>query len=117
MTAVKFIRNHDRYMRGEVAGFRPSEAQRLVRRRIARLFESAAEVALPATSPPELSRRSASELPSGADPRDAAEIPDDWRDLSWPARRSLASTLTEGPIVSGDDAEQAILGELARRGR
>ena len=117
MTAVKFIRDHDRYMRGEVAGFRPSEAQRLVRRKIARLFESAAEVARPATSPPELSRRSASEMPAAADPRDATEIPDDWRDLSWPARRSLASTLTHSPIISGEDAEEAILAELSRRGR
>lgn len=117
MTAVKFIRNHDRYMRGEVAGFRPGEAQRLVRRKIARLFESAAEVALPATSPPELSGRTASEMPAAADPRDAAVIPDDWRDLSWPARRSLASTLTHSPIISGEDAEEAILAELARRRR
>ena len=117
MTAVKFIRDHDRYMRGEVAGFREAEAERLVRRKIARVHKLTAEVALPATSPPELSGRSASEMPAGADPRDAVEIPDDWRDLSWPARRSLASTLTDSPIVSGDDAEQAILAELALRGR
>ena len=117
MTAVKFIRNHDRYMRGEVAGFRPAEAERLVRRKIARLFDSATVVARPATSPPELSGRAASEMPAGVEPRDAVEIPDGWRDLSWPARRSLASTLTESPIVSGDDAEEAILAELARRGR
>jgi hypothetical protein len=35
MTAVRFIRDHDRYMRGEVAGFRPAEAERLVRRKVA----------------------------------------------------------------------------------
>lgn len=117
MTAVKFIRDHDRYMRGEVAGFRPAEAERLVRRKIARLFDSATVVARPATSPPELSGRSASEMSAGVDPDDAVEIPDGWRELSWPARRSLASMLTDTPIVSGEDAERAILAELAHRGR
>jgi hypothetical protein len=117
MTAVKFIRDHDRYMRGEVAGFRPTEAERLVRRKIVRHYKTPAEATTPAASPPELAGRSASEMTAGDDPREAFEIPDDWRDLSWPARRSLASTLTENPIVSGDDAEQAILAELARRAR
>lgn len=44
------------------------------------------------------------------------EIPAGWRDLSWPARKSLASKLTTAPVMSGEDAERAILAELARRG-
>lgn len=45
----------------------------------------------------------------------AIEIPDDWRALPWPSRKSLASKLTSDPIMSGADAEAAILAEIARR--
>ncbi len=117
MTAVKFIRDHDRYMRGEVAGFRPAEAERLVRRKIARVHRPEAEASMPTAGPPEVPAPSAPEVPANAYAHDAIEIPEGWRELSWPARRSLASMLTDTPIVSGEDAEQAILAELARRGR
>lgn len=117
MTAVRFIRDYDRYMRGEVAGFRPAEAERLVRRKIARFYRPGTEASNPAASPPEVSTPSAPEVPASGETADAVEIPDGWRDLSWPARRSLALMLTDSPIVTGEDAERAILAELARRGR
>lgn len=51
-----------------------------------------------------------------ADPeRESVDIPADWRDLSWPARKSLASKLTSEPVRSGSDAEAAILAEIERR--
>jgi hypothetical protein len=116
MTAVQFIRDHDRYMRGEVAGFRPAEAERLVHRKIARLHKRAVEESSTAT-PAEVSSPATAEVP-GSDQTDGeVDIPEGWRSLSWPARKSLASRLTDAPIVNGEDAEQAILAELARRGR
>lgn len=50
-----------------------------------------------------------------ADPRDAVEIPDNWAELPWPQRRSLAALLTDDKVVNGEDAEAAITAELARR--
>jgi hypothetical protein len=69
MTAVKFIRDHDRYMRGEVAGFRPTEAQRLVRRKIARLYRTDTEMPLAiGGQPPEVTHGwSAAELLASID--------------------------------------------------
>lgn len=45
----------------------------------------------------------------------AVEIPADWRSLSWPQRRSLASKLTDEPISNGDVAERVIAAEIAKR--
>lgn len=45
----------------------------------------------------------------------AVEIPADWRSLSWPQRRSLASKLTDEPISNGDVAERVIAAEIERR--
>jgi hypothetical protein len=44
------------------------------------------------------------------------EIPADWRSLSWPQRRSLASKLTDEAITNGETADRVILAELAKRG-
>lgn len=42
-------------------------------------------------------------------------IPDNWKSLPWPERRSLASSLTDDPIRNGEDADAAIEAELQRR--
>lgn len=42
-------------------------------------------------------------------------IPENWRELSWPQRKSLASRLTDTPIVNGNDANAAIELEIERR--
>jgi hypothetical protein len=47
---------------------------------------------------------------------DAVAIPDNWRDLTWQERRSLASKLSETPISNGEEANAAIEAELKRRG-
>lgn len=47
--------------------------------------------------------------------RSAIEIPDDWRDLSWQAARSLAAKLTDAPVKNRDDVVWAIEAELERR--
>lgn len=54
-----------------------------------------------------------------AEPRaeqEAVEIPENWRDLSWPQRKSLASRVSDMAIINGDDANAAIELELERRG-
>jgi len=48
--------------------------------------------------------------------RAAIVIPDDWRDLSWQERRSIASKLSDSPISNGEEANAAIEAELKRRG-
>jgi hypothetical protein len=53
-----------------------------------------------------------------AEPRaeqEAVEIPDNWRDLPWPQRKSLASRVTDTPVVNGEIANRAIEEELQRR--
>ena len=52
-------------------------------------------------------------LPDEAQPLEP--IPDNWRDLTWPQMRSLASKVSDGPIRNGADAERAIEAEIARR--
>ena len=47
--------------------------------------------------------------------RDKVIIPENWRDLSWQERRSLASKLTDEAIHNGDEANTAIEAELAHR--
>lgn len=47
--------------------------------------------------------------------RAAIVIPDDWRDLSWQERRSIASKLSDSPISNGEEANAAIEAELKRR--
>ena len=49
-----------------------------------------------------------------ADPS-AVAIPDTWRDMPWPERRSLASQLTDEAVKNGEDANAAIELELERR--
>jgi hypothetical protein len=43
-----------------------------------------------------------------APPPPAADIPDDWRDLPFPARRNLAAELTGNPVRSSRDIDAAI---------
>lgn len=47
--------------------------------------------------------------------RAAVVIPDDWKDLSWQDKRSLASKLTDDPVRNGADADAAIELEIERR--
>jgi hypothetical protein len=51
------------------------------------------------------------------DPADpgSVRIPDDWENLPWPARRSLAAKFSKAPVNSSKDVTAAIEGELARR--
>jgi len=49
------------------------------------------------------------------DERGAVEIPEGWRDLSWPALRSLASKVSDVPVLNKAIAAEAIAAELARR--
>jgi hypothetical protein len=46
----------------------------------------------------------------------AVPIPDNWRELTWQERRSLASKLSDDPISNGEEANAAIEAELKRRG-
>ena len=48
-------------------------------------------------------------------PEGWADIPDNWRSLTWQDRRSLASKLTDAPIHNGDEANAAIEAALAKR--
>lgn len=53
-----------------------------------------------------------------AEPREkqaAVVIPDNWRELPWPRLRSLASQVSDDPIVNRPVAVAAIEAELARR--
>ncbi|PYE89588.1 hypothetical protein [Phyllobacterium leguminum] len=60
------------------------------------------------------------QVPSGG-PVDAVklsppvDIPDNWRDLTWQERRSIASKVSDFPIKNGGDADAAIELELERR--
>jgi hypothetical protein len=47
---------------------------------------------------------------------DVVTIPENWRDLSWQERRSLASKVSVDPISNGEEANAAIEAELKRRG-
>ncbi len=42
-------------------------------------------------------------------------IPEGWRDLSWPALKSLAASVSDEKIKTKEDAEAAIDLELERR--
>ncbi len=46
---------------------------------------------------------------------DLHPIPDDWRELSWPALKSLAAAVSDEKIKSKEDAVAAIEIELERR--
>lgn len=48
--------------------------------------------------------------------RAAVSIPDNWKDLTWQERRSIASKLSDDPISNGEEANAAIEAELKRRG-
>lgn len=53
-----------------------------------------------------------------AEPREkqaAVVIPDNWRELPWPRLRSLASQVSDDPIVNRPVAVAAIEAEIARR--
>ncbi len=50
-------------------------------------------------------------LPEGG----AVEIPDDWQNLPWQQKRSLASRVSDQAIRNGEDADRAIEAELQRR--
>ena len=43
------------------------------------------------------------------------QIPDGWRDLSWPALKCLAASVSDEKIKTKEDAEAAIDLELDRR--
>jgi hypothetical protein len=45
----------------------------------------------------------------------AVAIPNGWRALGWPQKRSLASKLTDEPIRDGAIADRVIAAEVARR--
>jgi hypothetical protein len=45
----------------------------------------------------------------------AVVIPNRWRALGWPQKRSLASKLTDEPIRDGAIADRVIAAEVARR--
>ncbi|MFN7092781.1 MAG: hypothetical protein ACK4P4_19785 [Allorhizobium sp.] len=47
--------------------------------------------------------------------RATVSISDNWRDLTWQERRSLASKLSDDPISNGEEANAAIEAELKRR--
>lgn len=53
--------------------------------------------------------------PESAGSREAVDIPDDWESLSWQEKRSLASQLSDDPVMSGDDADKAIRAEVNSR--
>lgn len=46
---------------------------------------------------------------------DVAHIPDDWRELAWPALKSLASKVSDEAIKSKEDAVAAVELEVERR--
>jgi hypothetical protein len=46
---------------------------------------------------------------------DLCPIPDDWRDLPWPALKSLAASVSDDTIKTKDDAIAAVELELQRR--
>ncbi|HEV7253871.1 MAG TPA: hypothetical protein VGN97_12365 [Mesorhizobium sp.] len=50
-----------------------------------------------------------------ADGASSAEIPENWQDLPWPERRSLAAQFATTPVKNSDDANAAIEAELKRR--
>lgn len=53
---------------------------------------------------------------AGAAPENKVEIPDDWRELAWPALRSLAASVSPTPVSTRDDCIAAIEIELDARG-
>lgn len=46
---------------------------------------------------------------------DLTEIPEDWRELSWQAKRALAKKLTDVPVINSAQANVAIEAEIERR--
>lgn len=46
---------------------------------------------------------------------DPIQIPDGWRELAWPALKSLAASVSDERIKTKDDAEAAVELELERR--
>lgn len=55
-------------------------------------------------------------VPETNESRAAVNIPDNWTDLSWQERRSIASQVSADPITNGEQANAAIEAELKRRG-
>lgn len=53
---------------------------------------------------------------AGAAPENKVEIPENWRDLPWPALRSLAASVSPTPVSTRDDCIAAIEIELDARG-
>jgi hypothetical protein len=54
-------------------------------------------------------------VPETDDSRAAVNIPDNWGELSWQERRSIASQVSADPITNGEQANAAIEAELKRR--
>jgi hypothetical protein len=52
--------------------------------------------------------------PTDAEP-EPSQIPEGWRDLPWPALKSLAASVSDERIKTKEDAEAAIDLELKRR--
>lgn len=71
-------------------------------RRVGLRFEAASPGELPTADRPE-------------DEREAIQIPDGWRGLSYNERRSLAAKLSDRPINNAAAADRAIEAEIARR--
>lgn len=57
----------------------------------------------------------ASRTAQTGEPRAAVSIPDNWKELTWQERRSMASKLSDDPISNGEEANAAIEAELKRR--
>lgn len=58
---------------------------------------------------------SLSPAPETNETRAAVVIPENWKDLSWQERRSIASRLTDDAVRNGEEANAAIEAELTRR--
>jgi hypothetical protein len=69
--------------------------------------------AAPAVEPPPAAVMPLPTLPVEA--RAEVEIPQDWRDLSWPQVRSLAAQFASEPVLNKAQAVDAVEAELARR--
>lgn len=55
---------------------------------------------------------------AGDDEASKVVIPDNWSDLSWPERQSLAKSVARGETVkNGDDADRVIKAEVDRRAK
>lgn len=101
-TAKYFVHNR------KVAEFVSSQDAALARvpvKPAAPIATASAQKPAPAATP-----HTANDPPPGS-----VEIPDNWRDLPWAARLSMASDVSPNPVKTKEEVSAAIEGELARR--